>query len=210
MAYHLHLFPKEAQGLEETVDLGVERHRSTEVVNVIEAVGRVAYLTTCIGIPAAPHLVGVHTVGKVDRGSDVDVIEKIESGRDWYTVLHAVTPVLDKAFFEKDILLGRQRVLQLAGIRKLDFFIPARGTDSFFALERIDLRHAYGNIGKRNRQRGVLSALGDIERCRQRPFALRKAVGHVYSRAFGILGERRRVIRVKVVARVAGSREIDR
>ena len=72
---------------------------------------------------------------------------------------HSVAPVLYQALLEELVLLGCQRIVELAGIGKPDFFIPFLGSHGPAPLERIDLRQAYGYIGERDGQSRVLTAL---------------------------------------------------
>ena len=78
------------------------------------ALGVIGNLDSQVGIPVASHFVGVHTVGEVDRGGDIDIVEGVEGGRDGHTVTHTVAPVLDEAFLEKFVLLGSKRILELS------------------------------------------------------------------------------------------------
>ena len=124
MADHLHLVSQERQRLEKTIDLGVQRHRSVEVPHIIEAVRSVGYLRGGVRVPLFPHLRCIHPVIQVYRRRHIYVIEHIECRRDRYVMLHAVAPVFDERLLEKLILLGRQRILQLARIAQFYLLIP--------------------------------------------------------------------------------------
>ncbi len=114
VADHLHFVAEEFHRFPETIDFSVERQRGIEVEKVVEAVGCVHHLARCLGIPLAAYLGRVHTVIHGDRGRDVDVFEKRECGRHRQGVAHAVAPVFDETFLEKLVLLGCERVLELA------------------------------------------------------------------------------------------------
>ncbi len=179
MAYHLHLVAENLPRLVETVNLGVERDRRVEVEKIVESVGRVLHLARCLRVPLTAYLTGIHTVVDGNLRRYVDVLEEAERGRHRYVVLNAVAPVLDEAFLEKLVLLCRQRILELSGVRHPYLLVPAFASYGALALERSKLRHGYSKVWETDRQRLVLVALCDVGRGRHAPLGIRDAVGHV-------------------------------
>ena len=190
MTHHLQFLSQKLQGPEKSIDLGAERQREIEVEHVVEVIGRVAHHGTGIGVPLLAHLAGVHAVVQCQAGRDVEVLEYIERGIHRGGMIHTVTPVLDKIFLEKIVLLGSERVLKTARIGHLDFLIPALVAHSALALERSELRHGDGHVGERHAQCGVGRALRNAGGGGERPLGVGDAVGHVHRAALGVLGER--------------------
>ncbi len=209
VTYHLDLVSQEFHGLEEAVDARIKADGSAEIPYIVERIAGIAYFDGGVGIPLTAYLGGVHTVGDGYRGGDVDVLEYAESGADRYGVLHAVAPVFYQAFFEEFVLTCGQGVLQLSRIGHLDFFVPAFGADSLFALEGCQLAHGDSQVGETDTYRRVLGALREVECRRKRPLAIGNAVGKVDGRALGILGESRGVVGVEVVACISAGGEVD-
>ena len=121
---------------------------------------------------------------------------------------HAVAPVFDQTLVQELILLGGQGVLELAIIADLDFFIPALVTDDTFALKRRRLAHVDCQVGERDSECRVGSALRNVGSCRDGPLAVGDLIGQVDSAAFGILGKGVGIVCVQAVARIARSGKI--
>lgn len=91
---------------------------------------------------------GIHTVGKRERGCDIDIFEYAECRRYGDIVLHAVAPISDEVGFEEHVLFGLYRVFEISGVIETYFFIPLFFSYPVFAFEGVDTAHVDGKIGE--------------------------------------------------------------
>ena len=104
----------------------------------MEAVSRVPHLFLSRLVPGASDLARIHTVSEVEGGRDVDIVEQRKVAADWYIVLHAVFPVLDKIGVHELVFLGVDRVAELSGIAHRDLLIPFLVAHLMLAAEGIE------------------------------------------------------------------------
>ena len=102
-----------------TVEFRVQRYRGREIIGIIEAVGciRKESAIRSVGIFHRRVIVflgpvGVHTIDKIDRGGNVDVIECREAGRDYRRMLETVAPVFGQVLLEELVLFAGYGVRQ--------------------------------------------------------------------------------------------------
>ena len=123
-------------------------HAERVVINVVKTVCRISDDRCAAGIPFLHDAVGIHTIGKRERGCDIDIFEYTECRRYGYIVLHAVAPISDKIGFEKHVLFGLYRVFEISGVIETYFFIPLFFSYPVFAFEGVDTAHVDGKIGE--------------------------------------------------------------
>ena len=63
----------------------------------METIGGVGYFRLRPFIPRLGNLVGIHSVGEVERWIEVDVFEQCEVGAYRDVVLESIAPILDEA-----------------------------------------------------------------------------------------------------------------
>ena len=164
VAYAVNLVAEEfAVGYEEAVDLGGESEAHVPVVDVVESLQRVDDFLLSLFVPGALVLLGVHAVGEVERGVDVEEVEEREVAADGDVVLHAVAPVLGEAGVHEFVLLGADFVFELSGIADGDFLVPALVADGLLALEGVEVGHGDVEVGQRERYGGVAHVLVEVE-----------------------------------------------
>ena len=81
----------------EHIQFGRCAHTEIPVVDIIESVDGVGHLLLSCIIPRTIDLVGVHTVGEVERRIDVQIVEQGEVATDWDVVLHTIAPITREA-----------------------------------------------------------------------------------------------------------------
>ena len=131
------LFP----GHVHTIQLGGCTDTETPVVDIIESVNGIGHLSLRTLVPVAHHLVGVHTVGEVERRIDIQVVEQGEIATDGDVVLHTITPVSRQTGVEQQVFLGSDGVAQLSRVTHGNLLVPAflaRHLLSFEGIEAAD------------------------------------------------------------------------
>ena len=83
-------------------------------------------------------LAGVHAVGEVEGGVDVEVVEQGEVGIDRNVVLETVSPVFDEVRLEQFVLFCLDRVGEAACVAYGNLLVPALVANDMLALERIE------------------------------------------------------------------------
>ena len=70
------------QGFVEAIERCVHRDTYVPVVEVVEAIGRIAHFALGLLVPTALHPAGIHDVAEGEVGRDVDILEQLERGID--------------------------------------------------------------------------------------------------------------------------------
>ena len=198
-----------APGHPEAIELRRCRERQAPVVDVVQTVDGVGHLTLVDVVPRAHDLVGVHAVGEVERGIDVQIVEERERAADRYLVLHAVLPVLDEVGVQQLFFFRRDGVGEMTRVAHGDFLIPALLACHVLALERIEARDGNVQVGHGERHGGIAHVLSQVERRRQRQADARERRAPAHRRRARRLCHRLRVVhRREVVALVAARGEV--
>ena len=149
VAYGHYLVAEElAPRHEHTIQLGGGRDAEVPVVDVVEAIDGVGHLLLFLCIPVAHDFCGVHAVGKVERGVDVQIVEQREVAADGDVVLHTVAPVACQTGVHQLVFLGADRVAQLSGIAHRNLFIPALLARHLFSLEGVESADVDVQVGQ--------------------------------------------------------------
>ena len=156
---------EEAQhGFVHTVERGVGRYAEVPVVEVVEAVSRVAQFLLLLRVPRAVDALCVHDVAERDGGRNVDILEQLERCIDRHAVGHAVAPVLDKVRLEELAFLRRDAVGELSGVAHGYFLIPSLLAHLPFAAEGIEAREGDAEVGQGDGNRRVAHVLRQVAR----------------------------------------------
>ena len=155
-------------------------------------------------VPRAHDLIGVHAVGEVERGIDVQIVEERERAADRYLVLHAVLPVLDEVGVQQLFLFRRDGVGEMTRVAHGNLLIPALLACHVLALERIEARDGNVQVGHGERHGGIAHVLSQVERRRQRQADARERRAPAHRRRARL----RVVHRREVVALVAARGEV--
>ena len=118
MADSLDLITKEFPALcPESIQLRAGSHAHAPVIHVVEAVCGICHdLLLFYIVPSPQHFLGIHTVRKVERRCDIDVIEQGEVRLHRDCMLKGILPVLEKVGMQQPVFLGGDGIGQLAGI----------------------------------------------------------------------------------------------
>ena len=115
MAYGLYLVTEELSvGHPETIKFGRGTDAHVPVVHIMETIGRISHLDLLLLVPRLSDLIGVHTVGKVEVRTDVDVLEEREVGTYRNTMFPSVAPVFNKIALEKQVFLSGDGVAHMS------------------------------------------------------------------------------------------------
>ena len=135
----------------EAVKLGRESYAHVPVIYVVESVGGIANLFLRSGIPRFLHLVGVHTVGEVERRIHVEIFEEGEGCTHRNLMLPSVSPVLDERTVHQLILLGIDTVGDMSGIAHGYLLVPFLITHHLLSAERIEAGDTDVQVGQGHR-----------------------------------------------------------
>ena len=80
----------------------------------------------------------IHAVLEVERRREVDIVEQREVAADWYRVVPAVVPVLDKVRVQQLVLLRVDAVRDVTRVRHRDLLVPTLVANGVLAFERIE------------------------------------------------------------------------
>ena len=211
VAYHFNLVAEYlGRRLVEAVELRVGRDAEIVVIDAVEAVDGVAHHGLCGGVPVLFHLIEIPTLGVVERGGDVDVVEQREVGLNGDAVLPSVAPVAREVRFEDVVFLGGDGVAYLARVLDGDFLIPAFFSGGFLALEGIDAVEVDVEVGQGERHHGVACALRHVECARHCEADVGERARIAHARCLRALRIEAGVVEaVEVVAVVACRRVVD-
>ncbi len=193
----------------ETIHRGGCRERHAPVVDVVEAVHRVGNFPLVLLIPRPHNLVGVHSVGQSERGSDVKVVERGEGSAYRYGVLHTVAPVTRQTGTHQFVLLSRYAVAQLSRVRHRNLLIPLLRSRHLLALERVETAYGDVYIRKSEVDGRVAHVLAHVHGGAQRHADARKGVGHAHRRGSRGLRVALRIVHTRqVVALITACGEV--
>lgn len=116
-----------------------------------------------LSIPRLHDLVGVHTVGEVERRRDVDIVGHRKRCTDGNLMTHGILPVLDETLMHDLTLLSSNTVGQSTGIAYGDLLVPTLRSNHLLALEGIEALQADIQAGQRKRQGAVSHVLCQVE-----------------------------------------------
>ena len=188
--------------------VGTDAHR--EVIDIVEAVHRVALHLHRLLVPRLHDLLRVHAVGEREVGRHVDILQDAEAGVDGNLVTHAVPPVLDEAALEEQVLLGVDAVRKRTGIAHGNLLVPSLLARHLLSLEGIEAVELDGEVWQGEGNAAVPDLLGKVERAAQRQpdVGERLAVGD--TAGSGALRIALRIVHAdEVVALVAACGEVD-
>ena len=76
MTYGLNLLPsKHRQRLVESIEFSIERERGIEVIHIVEAQRSITHHLLSVLIPSLVNTLEVHTVSKVERSGQVNILK---------------------------------------------------------------------------------------------------------------------------------------
>ena len=93
------------------------------------------------------YLVCVHAVGEIERGIDVEIVEKCEVGVDRNVVLETVFPVFDEVRLEQFILFCLDRVGEATCVAYGNLLVPALIAHHMLAFEGVEAADADIQVG---------------------------------------------------------------
>ena len=194
----------------EAINLRTHPHAHVPVIYVVEAVGGIAHLLLGGSIPRFLHLVGVHTVGEVERWRYVEILEEGERCAHRNLMLPSVAPILDEGTMHQLILLGIDAVGDVTRIAHGNLLVPFLVAHHLLSAERIEARDADVQVGQRHGYRRVAHILREVGGRAERHSDAREVGTPAYGRGSRTLRHRLRIVeRVEVVALVARCGEVD-
>ncbi|EJX09266.1 hypothetical protein EVA_02626 [gut metagenome] len=194
----------------ETVERRVHRYAYAPVIEVVEAVGRVAHLHLPLRIPVAFHTFGVHDVAEREVRRYVDVFEQLEGRVHRDAVLQTVAPVLDDVRFEQFVFRCRDAVGELTAVRHRDLLIPSLLARLLFAAEGVEAVECHGELGEAHRHRRVAHILCQVGRSRDVQTDVGEVVRVAHRTGTGALRIGERVVHaLQVFALIVFRSEVD-
>ena len=198
------------QGFVETIERCVHRDAYVPVVEVVEAIGRIAHFALGLLVPTALHPAGIHDVAEGEVGRDVDILEQLERGIDGHAVLHTVAPVLHEVRLEELVLLRGDAVGELARVGERYLLVPSLLAHLTLAAEGVHTLERDGHVGQGDGQRGVAHILRDIGRGRNGQADAGEGVGEAHRTGTGALAVRQGVVHtLQVLALVVLGGKVD-
>ena len=113
------------------------------------------------------YLVCVHAVGEIERGIDVEIVEKCEVGIDRNVVLETVSPVFDEIRLEQFVLFCLDRVGETARVAYGNLLVPSLIAHHMLALEGVETADADVQVGHCQGDRRVAHVLRKVHRAAQ-------------------------------------------
>ena len=146
----------------EAIELRRCRNRQVPVIDIVQAINRVGHFLLRAFVPRAHDFRGVHAVGEVERGVDVQVVEQRERAADGDLVLHSVAPVLDEVRLEQLVFLRGDGVGEMSRVTHRNFLVPPFFSHHFLAFEGVEARNRDVQVWQRHGDGRVAHILRQI------------------------------------------------
>ena len=164
MANGLYLLAaKPRHGTIESVQFGIGAYTEVVVIDIVETIQSITLYRIALGVPGLHHLVRICTVGKVETGRNVNIVQHVECCVDGHLMAHTVTPVLNQVALEKQVFLRVDAIGKRSGIAGGNLLIPAFLSRHLLAFERIELAERDVQGGQRQGNAAVAHILAQVE-----------------------------------------------